>query len=98
MSGWREGPNYGSYPAPQRRTVNSMLISHQLRKQLDTQNACIAAQLHPSDERYKEVPSEFHSLFPLDPPVSRNSHRNAAGSYGYPSHVYKVVSHHDGNV
>ncbi|RLO02169.1 hypothetical protein DYB28_013235, partial [Aphanomyces astaci] len=48
----------------------------------------------PGDERYKEIPSQFVCMWPLDTTTSQ--HRNVAGSFGYPSHSYKVLSDTDG--
>ncbi|CAK4210506.1 unnamed protein product [Aphanomyces euteiches] len=51
-------------------------------------------QIDPSDERYKEIPSQFTCMWPLDHDTVH--HRNVAGSFGYPSHSYKVLSETDG--
>ncbi|RHY99693.1 hypothetical protein DYB35_011619, partial [Aphanomyces astaci] len=41
-----------------------------------------------------EIPSQFVCMWPLDTTTSQ--HRNVAGSFGYPSHSYKVLSDTDG--
>ena len=88
--------NPRSVPAPNRFTLGSLLSHEKIRQAFDAQNEWLLRQLDPSDERYKEIPAGFHCMYPLDPPVAKNSHRDAAGSWGYPTHTYKVTSHADG--
>ena len=45
-------------------------------------------RMPPADPRYKEIPPRFHAAFPLDDGLTPPG---AAGSYGYPSVVYKVI-------
>lgn len=87
------GDAAASIPA---RPVESLLAHENIRRIFDRQNEWLMQQLDPSDERYKEIPMGFHCMYPLDPPVAKNSHRDAAGSWGYPTHMYKVTSQTDG--
>ncbi|EQC27370.1 hypothetical protein SDRG_14812 [Saprolegnia diclina VS20] len=78
-----------------RRSLASMALAPTVRRQLDAEHEDMLRQVHPSDERYKEIPSQFHCMWPLD--VQDDAlHRNVAGSFGYPSHCYKVISETDG--
>ncbi|OQS04864.1 hypothetical protein THRCLA_02937, partial [Thraustotheca clavata] len=80
-----------------RRSLASMALAPTLRRQLDAEHEDMLRQVHPSDERYKEIPSQFHCMWPLDAQDDGNLfHRNVAGSFGYPTHCYKVISETDG--
>ena len=50
-------------------------------------------QLKPGDEIVKEIPRGYHCINPLD---MEGKQRGTAGSFGYPSYVYKVVSEKTG--
>ena len=64
-----------------------------LRLHLHARQLSVARRLEPSDERLKEIPIQYHSIYPLDPPAKS---RTASGSYGYPSAIFKVISERDG--
>ncbi|OQR85276.1 hypothetical protein ACHHYP_12005 [Achlya hypogyna] len=78
-----------------RRSLASMALAPTIRRQLDAEHEDMLRQVHPSDERYKEIPSQFHCMWPLDAKDDL-FHRNVAGSFGYPTHCYKVISETDG--
>ncbi|KAF0727110.1 hypothetical protein Ae201684_014846 [Aphanomyces euteiches] len=77
-----------------RRSLASLALAPSIRRQLDAQHEEMVRQIDPSDERYKEIPSQFTCMWPLDHDTVH--HRNVAGSFGYPSHSYKVLSETDG--
>ncbi|KAF0691144.1 Aste57867_17568 [Aphanomyces stellatus] len=78
-----------------RRSLASLALAPSIRRQLDQQHEEMVRQVDPSDERYKEIPSQFVCMWPLDDDGDTR-HRNIAGSFGYPSHAYKVLSETDG--
>jgi len=81
-------------PAPARRSVRSLFLPPNVRERFQWQNALMLRHLPPDDERYKEIPAGFSSIFPLDDAaLGREGH---TGTFGYPSSVYKVVSEEDG--
>lgn len=59
-----------------------------LRDHLQDLDLKSSLQMDPADNRYKEIPSRFHSAYPLDSP---NASRGTGGTFGYPSSIYKVV-------
>ncbi|ETV93388.1 hypothetical protein, variant [Aphanomyces invadans] len=77
-----------------RRSLASLALAPSIRRTLDAQHDEMVRQVDPGDERYKEIPSQFVCMWPLD--NTTTSHRNVAGSFGYPSHSYKVLSETDG--
>ena len=49
----------------------------------------VAQQLDPNDARLKELPPQFHSIWPLD---ADGRDDRLAGAFGHPSTLYKAVS------
>ena len=62
-------------------------MSAALRLHLHARQLQVLRRLEPDDERLKEIPLQYHSIFPLD---HHSKNRAASGSYGYPSAVFKV--------
>ncbi|ETV69055.1 hypothetical protein, variant 1 [Aphanomyces astaci] len=91
-------PHSAPYPSSPivatRRSLASLALAPSIRRSLDAQHDEMVRQVDPGDERYKEIPSQFVCMWPLDTTTSQ--HRNVAGSFGYPSHSYKVLSDTDG--
>lgn len=83
----------GCFMAPEKSTLRSSALPDPIWDVLQKQSLTLMKQLPPDDERLKEIPSRFYSIFPLDNP---NKRRGAGGSFGYPSSTYKVVSSTDG--
>jgi len=65
-----------------------------LRHQLEAQAHELLRQLEPDDKRYLEIPPEYGAAWPLD--LDECTTRNIAGSFGYPSIMYKVVDRRSG--
>jgi hypothetical protein len=57
-------------------------------------------EMDPSDPLRKAVPTSFVNIYCLDrtPSTTATAVASAAGTFGYPSHVFKVVSTEDGGV
>lgn len=87
---WAMGAN--TLPAPPKRTLQAIGIPEPIRQHFQALDLEALRQMSPDDERYKELPSVYHSAYPLDDP---HVPRGAGGSFGYPSSVYKVVSRED---
>lgn len=90
---WTEHLN--SLPAPQRRSLQTIGIPEPVREHFQGLDIASLRQMDPEDERYKEIPTRFHSAYPLDDP---STHRGTGGTFGYPSVLYKVVDRADGQV
>mmetsp|Transcript_45397 Transcript_45397/g.89443 ORF Transcript_45397/g.89443 Transcript_45397/m.89443 type:complete len:503 (-) Transcript_45397:366-1874(-) len=73
----------------------SLQMPVSLRVHLHAQALDLLRQLDPSDERHKEIPPHYHSVFPLDHP-SKTASMGVSGSFGYPSAAFKAVHSHDG--
>ena len=71
----------------------SLQMSAALRLHLHARDLALLRRLPPDDERHKELPLEYHNMYPLDHPQKS---RTASGSYGYASAVFKVRSKTDG--
>ena len=83
-------------PLPDKRTFgNSKMLPDDVRSYYAHQAKLILEELAPDSPRLNEVPREFHSVLPLDNP---NKKAGKAGSSGYPTSLYKVVSSNDGYV
>eukprot|EP00948_MAST-09A_sp_MAST-9A-sp1_P001484 g1484.t1 len=90
---------------PLKRNLRSLFIAEPLRLLYQRQAAKILMQISPDDAKYKEVPLEFHSLYPLEVSDSEamnqqqqnqgTYHQPRASSLGYPNVVYKVISAKD---
>jgi PAB-dependent poly(A)-specific ribonuclease subunit 3 len=65
-----------------------------LSRQYDAQTQHIMRQLEPNDKRYREIPPEYGAAWPLDDYEATT--RSIAGSFGYPSVVYKVIDRRSG--
>jgi len=91
-SGTPHGVSLTSSPAPLRQHVGSLNMNPALRLHLQTQALELLRRLEPDDERHKEIPPRYHSIFPLD---HESKSRQASGSFGYPSAVFKVVGTQD---
>lgn len=65
-----------------------------LRHHLEMQTHDTLRQLDPSDERYNEIPLEYCAALPLD--HANQATGVVAGSFGYPSAVYKVIDRRSG--
>ena len=68
---------------------SSLALPPALRIHLHAQALDLLKQLPSSDERHKELPPKYHSVYPLD---QRAKLRSSSGSYGYPTAVYKAVT------
>lgn len=68
--------------------TSSLQLPPALRIHLHAQALDLLRQLPASDERHKELPPKYHSVYPLD---HRAKLRSSSGSYGYPTAVYKAV-------
>ena len=72
----------------------SLGLPDALRHQLEAQSNEMLRQLEPEDERYLEIPPEYGAAWPLD--LDEQTTRNIAGSFGYPSVMYKVIDRRSG--
>mmetsp|Transcript_18740 Transcript_18740/g.16968 ORF Transcript_18740/g.16968 Transcript_18740/m.16968 type:complete len:824 (+) Transcript_18740:57-2528(+) len=84
-----------SIPAPNRKSLANYQTNQSIRihyQQLDLETL---KELPPNDERYKEIPIRYQSIYQLD---HESTIRDSYGSFGYPSIVYKVVDKTDSNV
>ena len=79
--------------APKRRTIRSVFMPARMRERFWHMDAVSLRQLKPGDEIVKEIPKGYHCINPLD---MEGKQRGTAGSFGYPSYVYKVVSEKTG--
>ena len=92
-----------SVPAPQRRSLQSMGLSEQVRAHFATLDLATLRQMDPDDERYNDIPTKYQSAYPLDDPskqrelLQQHQHLletgNGAGQLGA---IYKVVDRTDG--
>jgi len=80
-------------PAPPRRTLQTLGVPEHIRKHFQALDLEASREMEPADEMHKEVPTVFHSAACLDDLSS--APRGAAGAYGYPATVFKVVSRDD---
>lgn len=71
---------YHTYITPLRLTPH--YTPHYVNQALE-----LLKQLEPEDERHKEIPPNYHSVWPLDDGAKS---QQATGSFGYPSSVFKV--------
>jgi PAB-dependent poly(A)-specific ribonuclease subunit 3 len=83
----------GVVPAPKKRNVRSFFLPQNIRQRFWHMDALSLRQLKPSDKRVKEIPKGYHGVNPLD---ASDVPTGTAGSFGYPSSIYKVVSEKDG--
>jgi len=90
---WSVGAS--SLPAPPRKTLQRMGVPEQLRQFFLLRDLDKLRALPPDDARYKEIPPRYHQAYPLD---DTHKARGTTGAFGYPSVIYKVLSHDDGNV
>ena len=97
MSDAQNGDRYLAGPviaeAPKRRTIRSFFMPTRMRERFWHMDAVSLRQLKPDDEIVKEIPKGYHCIDPLD---MEGKPRGTAGSFGYPSSVYKVVSEKTG--
>jgi PAB-dependent poly(A)-specific ribonuclease subunit 3 len=80
---------------PSKQTLQAIGITEPIRqhfRQLDIESL---RQMDPDDERYKEIPSRYHSAYPLD---DLSVQRGAGGTFGYPACLYKVIDQADGSL
>ena len=77
-------------PAPPKRTLQTIGIPEPIHKHFQSLDLETLKQIAPDDERYKEIPPRYHSVFSLD---VETSSRSTGGSFGYPSVIYKVITH-----
>jgi len=86
-------------PLPPRRTLVGHSLPPELRLAFAQRLRLTLARLPLQDARNKEVPKWYTHVMPLDAPEkSQGEMRGAAGSSGYPSSVFKVLSKNDGFV
>ena len=95
LSFWTNGST--TLPSPPKRSLQTIGIPDPIRQHFQSLDIEALRQMAPDDERYKELPSRYHSAFALDDSYSQMQ-RGTGGSYGYPSQVYKVVDSSDGQV
>jgi len=84
--------HWSSLPTARKRSLQTIGIPEPIRQHFQSLDLDALRQMDPEDERYKEIPTRFHSACPLDDPAV---HRGAGGSFGYPSSLYKVVDRAD---
>lgn len=68
-------------------------LPERLEASLECESHMILSQLDASDERYNEIPPVYTAALPLD---AEGHNRDAAGSFGYPSVIYKVIDRRSG--
>jgi PAB-dependent poly(A)-specific ribonuclease subunit 3 len=97
MSDTQNGDRFLAGPvieeAPKRRNIRSFFMPNRMRERFWHMDAVSLRQLKPDDEVIKEIPKGYHCINPLD---MEGKPRGTAGSFGYPSSVYKVVSEKTG--
>jgi PAB-dependent poly(A)-specific ribonuclease subunit 3 len=81
-------PRWGGFRA------TSLGVPENLRHHVESQSHDMLRQLEPDDERYLEIPPEYGAAWPLD--FDERTTRNIAGSFGYPSVMYKVIDRRSG--
>ena len=84
--------HWSSLPTPRKRSLQTIGIPEPIRQHFQSLDLDALRQMDPEDDRYKEIPTRFHSACPLDDPTT---HRGAGGSFGYPSSLYKVIDRAD---
>ena len=82
-------------PAPTKRTLQTIGIPEPIRKHFQNLDFETLQQIAPDDDRYKEIPPRYHSIFALD---TNEAARSTGGSFGYPSALYKVTDRMDSQV
>ncbi len=82
-------------PSPLKKNLRSMGVPEPARKYFQSLDVQSLLQLSPDDDRYKEIPTRFHSIFNLD---NDERIRGTGGSFGYPSAVYKVTDRFDSHM
>lgn len=81
------------FPTPPRRNLQNISMPDSIRKHLIDLDLETLKQMPPDDERYKELPSRYHSASYLDDEATA---RGTYGSFGPPSSMYKVIDQTDG--
>ena len=79
-------------PSPPKKTLRSMGVPEPLRLYFQSLDLESLRQISPDDDRYKEIPTRFHTIFYLD---KSDKSQNTGGSFGYPSATYKVIDRFD---
>eukprot|EP01029_Cantina_marsupialis_P011130 TRINITY_DN24976_c0_g1_i1.p1 TRINITY_DN24976_c0_g1~~TRINITY_DN24976_c0_g1_i1.p1 ORF type:complete len:546 (+),score=124.66 TRINITY_DN24976_c0_g1_i1:1001-2638(+) len=74
-------------PLPERQCLRSVFLPPNWRQSYSAQAAASVAEIPMSDARWKQVPTRFRSVRPLDKEGPVRS-----GSFGYPSTVFKTIS------
>ena len=84
-----------SLSSPPKRNLRSIGVPEPTRKYFLSLDSESLRQLPPDDNRYKEIPTRFHSILNLDKYV-RN--QGTGGSFGYPSATYRVTDRFDSHL
>jgi len=81
-------------PTPPKRCLQTIGIPENISNHFRNLDLETLKQMQPDDERYKEIPPRYHSVFYLDESITA---RGTGGSFGYPSALYKVIDSTDSN-
>merc|ERR1740130_44109 len=96
-SAFHEPP--ASLPAPTRRDIHSTaFLPPNYQQYFHVRSMMTHTQMPAGSDALKEVPKAFNCIFPLDKPAADGSLGGHAGSYSYPTKVFKVVRQSDGIV
>ena len=94
---WAEGAS--TLPAPPKRSLQTIGIPEPIRSHFRNLDIEALKQMDPANERYRELPSRYHSAYPLFNPHSSPAAGVAMGAggscFGYPSALYKVTDQAD---
>ena len=91
MPGMTEPHFYTRRP---QQSVRCMGLSDEINELMGAYHVAHAMSLPPGHATYKEIPSNFRRVWPLD--MTHGVVAGATGSFGYVSNVYKVTSLKDG--
>lgn len=92
---WATWNQVTSFPAPPKRCLQLVGLPENLHDYFATLDFEASKQMEPDDERYKEIPSRFHSAYLLDDPSVVHG---TYGSFGYPTRLYKVIDSYDSHI
>ena len=94
---WANGAS--ALPAPVKRSLQTIGIPEPIRSHFRNLDIDALKQMDPANERYRELPSRYHSAYPLFNPHSSPAATAAMGAggscFGYPTALYKVTDQAD---
>ena len=94
---WADGAT--TLPAPSKRSLQTIGIPEPIRSHFRNLDIEALRQMDPANERYRELPSRYHSAYPLFNPHSSPAATIAMGAggscFGYPSALYKATDQAD---